>query len=96
MTSRRQPVPPEVAQHVLARDGGCVGPRVGMTGRCGIRIELDHILGGGMGRKGPSTPDNLVSLCTPHHQTKTYAARFWRPELVDYVRRAEERLRLRG
>lgn len=93
---RRDPVTSEVAQHVLARDGGCVGPRIGMPDRCFGRPELDHIhTGGGIQLRGPSIPTNLVSLCRVHHRIKTDHGSTWRPPLDDYVRNAEARLRLR-
>jgi hypothetical protein len=86
---RRDPVTPDVAAFVLRRDGGCVGPVVGMPGLCSWRIELDHIDGGGLGRRGPSTPDNLVSLCSGHHRYKTEHARVARPILREHVATAQ-------
>jgi len=60
-----------------------------MPGLCSWRVELDHIDGGGLSRRGPSTPDNLVSLCSGHHRTKTDHARTWRPLLREYVAKAQ-------
>lgn len=89
---RRDPVTPATAEHVLERDGGCLGPAIGMPGPCGGRIELDHILNGGLSYRGPSTPENLASLCSVHHRMKTEAAVKWRPLLVVEVALRESRL----
>mgnify|MGYP001245849836 FL=1 len=89
---RRDPVTPEVYHHVRNRDGwGCIGPAVGMPGTCSGWIDLDHIRnGGGLGLRGPSTPENLASLCSrTHHPMKTAEARIWRPLLVAEVARRE-------
>jgi hypothetical protein len=84
--TRRDPVTPATAEHVRERDDfGCIGPAVGMPRFCGGRIELDHILNGGLSFRGPSTPDNLASLCGTHHRVKTEASRKWRPLLVAEV-----------
>lgn len=83
--ARKDPVTAFVAAAVLQRDGGCVGPRVGMKGPCDGRLELDHILNGGMAWRGPSTIENLVSLCTRHHRIKTENARWFRPLLIAWV-----------
>ena len=70
---------------VYARDGGCVGPRVGMEGPCFGQRELDHVLSGGLGRKSPSIPEGLVQLCSVHHREKTENGRKYRPLLLDYI-----------
>ncbi len=84
---RRDPVTPEVAEIVLERDAGCVGPKVEMPGLCRGRIELDHVAGLGLSLRGPSTPANLVSLCSYHHRVKTEASRIFRPLLLAYLYR---------
>lgn len=89
----KDPVTLGVAQEVFKRDGGCVGPRVGMYGRCGTQfgpsdrfgLELDHVNGSGLGKRGPSIPENLVSLCGLHHRMKTEQSRIWRPILNEYL-----------
>jgi hypothetical protein len=81
----RDPVTPEVREYVLTRDGGCVGPRLEMDRECFGRLTLDHVVNGGKGRRGPSTPGNLVTLCGGHHYQKTVNARTWRPVLVAYL-----------
>jgi hypothetical protein len=62
-----------------------------MLGACTPgRVELDHIDNAGHGKRGPSTPLNLVSLCADHHQDKTENTRKWRPILREYARLAED------
>ncbi len=86
----RDPVTPEMYEHVRLRDDyGCLGPSVGMPGPCDGWVELDHILNGGTSYRGKSIPTNLASLCTLHHRMKTEAAGTWRPLLVDLVARLE-------
>jgi 5-methylcytosine-specific restriction endonuclease McrA len=87
---RRDPVTPEVYAAVRQRDGGCVGPRVGLVGRCGGPIEVDHVrASGGLGMRSRSTLDNLVSLCQTHHRYKTEHGREVRPILLAYIERTE-------
>ena len=87
---RKDPVTPELYEHLRERDRGCVGPRVGMLGAClPYTFEVDHIDNAGRGKRGPSTPLNTVLLCREHHEDKTYNARRWRPVLREYVRLAE-------
>lgn len=89
----KDPVTLGVARAVLDRDKGCVASRVGMPGRCGTQfgvsdkfnIELDHVNTSGLGKRGPSIPENLVSLCGLHHRMKTEQARIWRPRLNEYL-----------
>ena len=86
---RRKPedkVTDEVAHRVLARDRGCVMRNVSA---CDGHIELDHVDNGGMGKRGPSTSDNLVSLCSSHHRFKTENARLVRPLLREYLSNVE-------
>jgi len=59
----RAPIPPEVRQHVYARDSyRCVA--------CGSpdRLSLDHIIPWSAG--GPDTEDNLQTLCRPCNSSK--------------------------
>lgn len=85
--SRGTVIPASVRAEVHARDKGCVGPRVGMPEPCFGGRELDHVLSGGMGRKSPSVPSGLVTLCSWHHREKTNNGRKWRPVLLDYLER---------
>lgn len=83
--------PTEVRMAAYIRDGGCVGPRVGMPGECSGSLELDHVrASGGIGMKSRSTLDNAAFLCGVHHRAKTNAGRTWRPALLDYIARSED------
>jgi hypothetical protein len=62
-------VPPDVAEFVLRRDGGCVAHRMGfgLDMRCGgLRLAAIHhrVL---RGQGGKHTPENLIVLCDNHH-----------------------------
>lgn len=79
----RDPVTADVYGRVMARWGHvCVGPRAGLPGACAGRLELDHVLNGGMALRGPSTEENLLPLCQAHHRYKTEHARLARRLLV--------------
>ena len=59
----------EVARYVLERDRGCVAPRLGGTSMdCFGRSRLEHVQDGygRMGRRAPSDPAHLVTLCSGH------------------------------
>lgn len=91
----KDPVTLGVAHEVMRRDNGCVGPKIGMYGSCGTQfgpsdrfnIELDHVNTSGLGKRGPSIPENLVSLCGLHHRMKTEQSRIWRPLLNEYLKK---------
>lgn len=88
--SRGTVIPAELRIEVLTRDGGCVGPRVGMPGPCQGALELDHVRAShAMGRKSETTAANLVTACGAHHRTKTEAGRTWRPLLLEYLGRMQ-------
>lgn len=86
---------PELVEALDLRDGGCVAPRLGLsTAPCGsqfgpgsyfARPEVEHIDTGGLGKRGPSTMENLVLLCGYHHRLKTESARSWRHVLREYA-----------
>lgn len=97
-TRRRDPVTPLVYSTVRQRDNyGCVGRLLASTAKVGDRevpifpgpcegpIELDHIMNGGLSLRGPSTVDNLVSLCRWHHRWKTENATLGRAVLAVYI-----------
>ena len=86
----KDPVTPEMWFYVISRDGGCIGPRMGMERACFGRLELDHLYNGGIGKRGPSTARNLSTLCGQHHYTKTVEARRWRPVINAYLSRLED------
>lgn len=90
----RDPVTPELAAEVKARDRhGCVVAWLTLGGTkpfpepCLGRLELDHVLSTGFGMRGPSVRWNLVTLCRRHHQWKTEHARVARAILLEYLRR---------
>jgi hypothetical protein len=88
----RDPVTPELHDYIVTRDAGCVGPLLDMDGSCYGKLEIDHIDNAGLGRRGPSVPSNLVTLCATHHFLKTTNARTWRPVLRQYVASQEPRV----
>lgn len=84
--SRGTVIPASVRAQVMARDGGCVGPKVGMITPCSGSLELDHVRAShGMGMKSESTVENCVQLCGLHHRMKTADGRKWRPALLRYL-----------
>jgi hypothetical protein len=98
----RDPVSPEVAEFVAEQDGMCVMAILDSNHTCRDRwgneihpageYELDHIYTLGIGRRGPSTPENLVRLCPWGHREKTDNARRWRPALGAWAAGRTQRL----
>ena len=90
---RTKPPPPEsLWDYIIRRDDGCVAPRLGLgvERACFGRVEVDHVrASGALGKKSPSTADNLVSLCGQHHYLKTMNGRTWRPRLIEYINEKE-------
>jgi hypothetical protein len=87
---RRQDPLREIRGYIVARDRTCLGPRVGMPGQCWGMAEIDHVrASGGLGIKSPSTADNLVLLCSVHHQVRTLDGKRWRPLLLEYLAQVE-------
>lgn len=89
----RDPVTPELRQHVLRRDGGCVAPRLDPdAGRCYGRLTLDHIRDQPMmGKRAPSDPAHLATVCEAHSEGGMRAGMQWntahRAMLREYLRR---------
>lgn len=83
---RRDPVTPEVALTVLRRDSGCVAVSLGESpSDCGGRLTLDHVKDAPrMGKRAPSDPAHLVSLCEQHHLWTGWATSH-RPALRLYL-----------
>jgi hypothetical protein len=83
---RKDPVTPEVALTVLRRDSGCVAVSLGESPEtCGGRLTLDHVKDEPrMGRRAPSDPAHLVSLCENHHLWTSWATSH-RPALRLYL-----------
>ena len=70
MSRRTDPVTPEVAQAVLARDHGCIAPWIDpWADPCAGGPTLAHVQdAAGMGKgRAPSDPGHLVVLCRMHH-----------------------------
>jgi hypothetical protein len=86
----RATIPPKVRKHVYERDGGCLGPRIGMPGICIGWLTIDHILNAGLGQKCEPDPLLLASLCVGHHRQKTDRANLWRPVLLAKVSELEQ------
>lgn len=85
---RRDPVTGPVRSAVLARDAGCVAPRLDRSvDLCAGRLTLDHVKDQPMmGKRAPSDAAHLVTLCWHHHLDGWATSH--RPELRDYLRRA--------
>ena len=71
---RADPVTPEVAEAVMRRDlHGCVAQRIAAVNQwaitpCDGRATLDHVRDEPMmGKRAPSDPQHLVTLCWHHH-----------------------------
>jgi hypothetical protein len=77
-----------VAAEVLERDGyACVAPYIGGSSMdCEGRNTLDHVKDEPrMGKRAPSDPAHLVTLCERHHLWTGWATSH-RPELREYLR----------
>ena len=84
--SRGTTWPTETREAILARDRGCIGPRLGFPGPCFGAIEIDHVRAShGMGMKSDSVEGNGVSLCSSHHRLRTENGRVYRPLLIAYL-----------
>jgi 5-methylcytosine-specific restriction endonuclease McrA len=83
--------------YVRARDRGCVARSwgvspSGVTLTCDGPLDVDHVrASGGLGMKSPTHRTNMVVLCRHHHRAKTEYGKVWRPLLLDYLERVEER-----
>ena len=76
---QRDPVTPEVRLFVLARDGGCVAPRLGGSFMdCWGRNRIEHVKDAPrMGRRAPSDPAHLLTLCQGHTEDGTKGGYCW-------------------
>jgi len=88
---RADAVTPELREQVLARDTGCVAPRLGSESHCWGRLTLDHIKDRPrMARRAPSDMAHLVTVCEGHSENGARAGRQWntanRPRLRRYLR----------
>lgn len=77
---RRDPVSPELYQQILERDQGCIAPIVDLSqlGTCSPHLELEHVKSQlRIGKRAPSRPDHLVTLCTNHTEQGMKAGHVW-------------------
>lgn len=83
---RTDPVTSDVALLVLQRDSGCVAVTLGQDpSTCVGRLQLDHVRDEPMmGKRAPSDPRHLVSVCAYHHLGGWATSH--RPELRAYLR----------
>lgn len=88
---RKDPVTPEVAYAVMRRDlRGCVAQRIAVVHQwaitpCDGRLTLDHVRDEPMmGKRAPSDPGHLVTLCWHHHLDGWATSH--REELRSYLR----------
>jgi len=87
---RSDAVRADVREFVLKRDGGCVAPRLAMRASesidlCEGRLTLDHVKDQPMmGKRAPSDPAHLVTICWHHHLDGWATAH--RPELREYLK----------
>lgn len=87
--TRRDAVTAELADYIHRRDRGCVAPRLGAADACAGRVTLDHVKDQPrMGKRAPSDPGHLVSVCERHHLWTGWATSH-RPELRAYLERVE-------
>jgi hypothetical protein len=85
----RDSVTAELRLAVLERDHGCLGPRLGATDDCAGRLTLDHVKDQPrMGKRAPSDPAHLVSICERHHLWTGWATSH-RRELRAYLASVE-------
>ncbi len=83
----KDPVTAQVALAVFNRDQGCVAVELGeWASTCEGRLTLDHVRDQPMmGKRAPSDPQHLVSLCWHHHLNGWATSH--RPELRAYLAR---------
>ena len=82
---KRDPVTADVRWAVFARDGRrCIAPRLGASDECAGPLTLDHVKDQPMmGKRAPSDPAHLASICRHHHLDGWATAH--RPELRAYL-----------
>ena len=76
---RRDAVPPGLALLVLARDGGCIAPRLGGSFHdCWGRVRIEHVKAAPrMGKRAEPRADRLVALCEGHTEPGMKAGYVW-------------------
>lgn len=88
-------IPEAMAMFKAAKENPCVAQTVDPldSGNCSGRLTLDHIhrhAGGTKGKRAPSDPEHLVTLCALHHLGEgDKGGRIWalanRPKLRAYL-----------
>jgi hypothetical protein len=77
----------------------CIAPLVdpSESGRCSGRTTFDHVwqhAGGTKGKRPPTTLETVSSVCENHHLWTSWATGH-RPQIREYIRRANEDYRRR-
>jgi hypothetical protein len=87
---RADPVDPQTALDVFARDRGCVAVRLGEDpANCAGRLTLEHVKSAlRMGKRAPSDMAHLVALCEGHTEGGARAGYQWNTD-----KRNRERVR---
>lgn len=92
MSRRTDPITPELAAAVVARDGPCVAPLVDPEcGPCSGRTTFEHVLTElRMGRRAKSDLGHVVAACEGHTEPGMKAGHVWnlshKNELRAYLR----------
>lgn len=84
----KDPVTSEVALSVFARDQGCVAPRLGgSTLDCWGRNTIAHVKDEPrMGRRAPSDPAHLATVCQGHAEDGMRAGYVWVTDKANIAR----------
>lgn len=77
-TIREKPIRAAVREAAKERDGGCVGPRRGLPGRCGpvgdrTRLEVHEVASRGTHPGSHLKLELTATLCPVHHSAVTSA-----------------------
>lgn len=85
---KRDPVTPELRAQVIARDDGCMAPRLGGTFHdCFGRLTLEHVKDElRMGVRAPSDPAHLVTLCEGHTENGRRGGYQWNTDKANRER----------
>ena len=76
---RKDPVKATVALGVFKRDQGCIAPQLGGSMMdCWGRLTLEHVKDSlRLGKRAPSDPAHLVTLCSGHTEPGMRAGYAW-------------------
>lgn len=65
---RKSDVPDWLFGYLLARDGGCLAPRLGAADPCSGRLTIEHVKFESMtGKRAPSDKFHTLILCLGHN-----------------------------